>query len=88
MASRTAAIATDQGGPTELIDDGETGFLIPPDDAEALAARLLELIRDGDLRARMGDRGRKRVETRFAPPLFTTGIRRAILGRGEDRQVR
>ena len=81
MAARTPTIATDHGGPAELIEDGETGFLIPPDDAEIFAARLLELIRDRDLRTRMGDRGRTRVETRFAPQRFANGIRQAILDR-------
>jgi glycosyltransferase involved in cell wall biosynthesis len=41
--------------------DGETGLVVPPGDADALAAALARLLADDDLRERMGRRARERV---------------------------
>ena len=59
-------IATDCGGPRELVVDGETGFLVPPGDAAALAAKMKVLLEDPSLAKRMGEAGRRRAETEFA----------------------
>jgi glycosyltransferase involved in cell wall biosynthesis len=47
------------------VEEGETGYYVPPGDATSLADRLARLQRDPDLRLRMGEKGRRRVETRF-----------------------
>ena len=62
-ASATAlpVVATRVGGIPEIVVDGETGFLVAPDDAPALAAALGRLAADPTLRARMGAAGRGRV---------------------------
>ena len=52
----------------EIIEDGRTGYLVPPEDAESFAAALLELLRDSALRRRMGDAGRERAQGRFTWP--------------------
>jgi len=44
------------------VDDGRTGFLVPPGDADALRSALLRLLPDANLRREMGRRGRKKVE--------------------------
>jgi len=49
----------------EIISDGETGLLVPPQDSEALAEALVRLLRDPYARARMGQAGRQRVESSF-----------------------
>ncbi len=49
------------GGVPDAVVDGETGFLVPPDDAAALAERLTRLLSDPALARRMGERGRERV---------------------------
>lgn len=56
MSAGLACISTDCpcGGPRELISDGGNGFLVPVDDAEALAERLLQLAEDESLIDRMG----------------------------------
>ncbi len=54
------AIGTTAGGATEIISDGETGYLIPPDDAELLAKRLSQLVRDRNLLTRMSLNALKR----------------------------
>lgn len=61
MASRTAVVATRIAGVPELVEDGVSGLLVPPGDADALAAALAALIADPARRARMGEAGRAQV---------------------------
>jgi glycosyltransferase involved in cell wall biosynthesis len=53
----------------EIIDDGETGFTVPVDDVDALADRLLRLLRNPELARSMGDAGRRRARQLFTWPL-------------------
>ncbi len=62
MAFGLPAIGTTSGAASEIIADGETGFLIQPDDAEALASRLTILAADRDLLARMSLNALKRYK--------------------------
>ncbi|MCG3135606.1 MAG: D-inositol-3-phosphate glycosyltransferase [Planctomycetes bacterium] len=66
MAARLPVVASSAGGPAEQVVEGETGFLVAPQDADAIAARLVRLLRDPALRAAMGGRGRERVAERFS----------------------
>jgi glycosyltransferase involved in cell wall biosynthesis len=61
MAYARPVVATNVGGLAELVVDGETGYLVPPRDADQLRAALLRLLADRELRRRMGDAGRERV---------------------------
>ncbi len=54
-------VATRVGGVAEVVEEGVTGFLVPPGDGAALADRLTTLLRDADLAAKMGRAGRERV---------------------------
>ena len=65
MACGTAVVASRVGGIPEVIDDGETGLLVPPDDPAALADGLNTLLRDPDRATWMGQRGRKRAIAEF-----------------------
>lgn len=67
MAMRIPVLALSSGGAPEIVDDGRSGFLSPVGDGNALAERLLALLRDPDLRHRMGEYGRMQIETRFTP---------------------
>jgi glycosyltransferase involved in cell wall biosynthesis len=58
MASGLPVVATAVGGVPEAVVDGETGLLVPPRDASALAGALLRLARDPDLRAAMATKAR------------------------------
>jgi glycosyltransferase involved in cell wall biosynthesis len=60
-----AVIATDVDGVPEVVIDGETGLLVPVDDADALAGALLVLLGDEDRRRAMGVRARRYAEERF-----------------------
>jgi len=61
MASGTPVIASRIGGLPEIIEHGETGFLVPPSDVAELRASMEALLTDRALAARMGARARDRV---------------------------
>lgn len=58
-------VGTIHGGIPEIIDHGETGFLVPERDDEAMGARLRELLADADLRRRMGAAARLKMEREY-----------------------
>lgn len=66
MAAGLPVVASRSGGIVEIVADGETGLLVPPDDAAALAEALLALLRDPERRIRMGAAGRVRARDRFS----------------------
>jgi glycosyltransferase involved in cell wall biosynthesis len=66
MAMRLPVVALDSGGTPEVVEHRRTGLLSPPHDLDALAANLVELLSDADLRARVGEHGRRDVEQRFS----------------------
>ncbi|HEC35634.1 MAG TPA: glycosyltransferase [Anaerolineae bacterium] len=65
MASGLPVVATCVGGVPELVVDGETGFLVPPGDVQALAAALRRLLDEPELRRRLGHVGHQRITTHF-----------------------
>ena len=65
MACGRPVVGSDVGGIRFTVVDGETGFLVPEKSPSALADRLERLLRDSDLRKRMGHAGRVRVEREF-----------------------
>jgi len=66
MAAGVPVVATRVGGNPELIDSEESGFLVPVGDARALAERVLDLLRDPALAARVRAAARTRVERDFS----------------------
>lgn len=66
MAASLPVVATRVGGTPELVCHECSGFLVPADDAEALAARLLELLRSPDTARQFGLAGRRRIEDEFS----------------------
>jgi glycosyltransferase involved in cell wall biosynthesis len=65
MERARPVIAAEIGGLGELVEDGVTGFLVPPGEAEPLAAAMVRLARNPALRALMGEAGRRRALDRF-----------------------
>ncbi len=65
MSQGVAVVATDLPGIAELVRDGESGRLVPPNDASALADALAALIRDPGRRARLGRAGFDRLRSEF-----------------------
>ncbi len=65
MAMEVPVIATNIGGIPEVIDDGKTGIIIPPGNADALCEAIKYLIQNPGVRIQMGKNGRARVLERF-----------------------
>lgn len=66
MASGLPVIATEVGGNPELVVPGETGVLVPPADAGAMAIAVKKYLNNAELRTNHGRAGRARVESRFS----------------------
>ncbi len=65
MSAGLPVVATRAGGMVDIVVDGQTGFLVPPDDATALAQAVLALLQDDNLRRAMGQTGRERAVACF-----------------------
>jgi L-malate glycosyltransferase len=76
MAHGRAVVATAVGGTPEVVRDGETGCLVPPGDAVALAAALERVARDADLRTRLGGQGRAVARRQFSLEAMAEGTLR------------
>ena len=66
MAAGAALVAARAGAAELVVEDGVTGVLVPPGDADALAAALEPLMRDPAAATAMGERGRQRVIATFS----------------------
>lgn len=86
MASARPCVVTAVSGNPELVEDGVTGFLVPPRDPEAMAQALLKLAGDPALRAAMGAAGRRRIMDRFTLDA-TVRLMRQVLEREVLRQM-
>jgi len=65
MAMGMAVVGTRAGGIPEAVVHRSTGLLVPPGEAEPLAAAIIRLLKDSQLRSQYGDAGRARVEAHF-----------------------
>jgi glycosyltransferase involved in cell wall biosynthesis len=79
MACGLPAIAVDRFGPAEIVEDGRTGWLVPPDDEAALAAAIRNVIEDGAERARRGRLARETALARWSWPALA-GRLAGVLG--------
>jgi len=68
MACEVPVIATRAGALPEVVGEGETGILVPPQDPHALASAIKRLLADESMRRRMGSEGRRRVQKHFSWP--------------------
>jgi glycosyltransferase involved in cell wall biosynthesis len=68
MSYGVPVVGSDSGGITDIIENGESGLLVPPADADQLARALERLARDPALAARLGAAGERRVRTAFGWP--------------------
>ncbi len=75
MACGSAVIASDTGAFRTIVDEGNTGYVIPTDSVPALVAALRRMLADPAQAAAMGARGRERVVGKFSVELEASGIR-------------
>jgi glycosyltransferase involved in cell wall biosynthesis len=76
MASGCPVVATRVGGLPDLIDDGETGYLVPREDAHALGAAVMGLLRNHETARRIGETARARVAERFTTERLAADMER------------
>ncbi len=74
MFAQLPVVATNVGGIPYVVEDGRTAFLIPPANPQLLANRLLQLLRDPSLRARMGVAGQQRARLRFSEERYVREV--------------
>ncbi len=65
MAAAKPVVAVNNGGPADIVIDGQTGWLTPPDDVQAMLEAVEALAQDDGLRTRMGGEGRQRAVAAF-----------------------
>ena len=68
MAAGKPVVATAVSGSIEVVEDGVTGVLVPPNDPEALARGLIHVLGSPDVARRLGEAGRRRVAQRYTLP--------------------
>jgi glycosyltransferase involved in cell wall biosynthesis len=95
MAASLPVVASGVGGIRELIEDGRTGLLVAAGDSGALAERLLRLMTEPGLAARLGDAARIAAQTRYSfdrmvaafDALYTAQLARRGLAVGEQLEL-
>ena len=78
LACRLPVIASDGIGPKQIIENGNTGIIIPQNDEKALWDAIYKLIKLPVLRAKLGENGRKRVESFYGLKVVTNKWRDLI----------
>lgn len=66
MACGLPCVATSIGGNSEVVENGRTGYLVPADDVASTSNRIVELLQNPNLRKKMGQNGKARVNEHFS----------------------
>jgi glycosyltransferase involved in cell wall biosynthesis len=91
MRAGLPVVATRAGAIPEIVADGITGLLVPPDDPDQLAAAIIELIRNPARRLEMGAAGFERLKKCFSPEQMasgTAGVYETVLEKREEAAKR
>jgi glycosyltransferase involved in cell wall biosynthesis len=80
LAAGVPVVATDAGGTSTVVDDGETGALLPVGDVAGLARALNELRSDPERRSELGRRGAERMRERFSVSRMVDDVERIYAG--------
>ena len=75
MACGLPCVATRVGGNPELVVDGESGFLVPPEDPGALAEQIMALLADEPRRRSVGHQARQRVVSNFTSAVMSASVK-------------
>ncbi|ETX16713.1 hypothetical protein OCH239_01025 [Roseivivax halodurans JCM 10272] len=74
MLAGTPVVASDDGGHSDIVDEGRTGRLVPPDDGAAMAHAAGALLSDAAMRSGIRARAREEAERRFSPQAHTARV--------------
>jgi glycosyltransferase involved in cell wall biosynthesis len=85
MACGLPALAVNSHGPAEIVDAGETGWLVPPDDEEAMAAALAEAVNGEAERRRRGERAYEAARASYSWPALAQGLAQVYTEVAEGR---
>lgn len=80
MAMERPVVATDVGGVQEAVVNGETGLIVPPADAEAMAAAIGRLFSEPDVARRLGLAGRRRIEESLTVDRYVDAMQQVYAG--------
>lgn len=80
LAAGTPVVASDSGGPAEILEHERSGLLFPTGNADALAGAVLRLIDDPDLSRRLEEEGRRRVRQAFASARYAREVEALYAG--------
>src|SRR3954454_14665701 len=86
MACGLPALAVDAHGPAPIVDDGETGWLVPPDDQDALVEALVEVVDGDDERRKRGEAAYKAARERYSWPSLVEGVAHVYEEAAEGRE--
>jgi glycosyltransferase involved in cell wall biosynthesis len=86
MACGLPAVAVDAYGPSEVVDHGDTGWLVGADDVDGLANALVEVVNRPEERTRRGERARTVARERYAWPALATRVAQTYAGAREARE--
>lgn len=75
MAMRCPVIASNAGGPMEIVEDGVSGLLVEPRNPNALAAAIVAILGDPALQRRLSDGGQARVAARYSRDVHSAELR-------------
>lgn len=76
LAMETPVVATDVGGTSDVVIDGETGVLIRPESSDEIARAVSTLLSDPTVRRELGDRGRTLIESEFSMQTYVSNYER------------
>jgi glycosyltransferase involved in cell wall biosynthesis len=86
MAAGVPLVATRVSGVGELVAEGETGLLVPPEDASGLAEAIVELLSDESLRSGLADRARRMVEAEYSMDRMLDDLEAVLAGGRRSRR--
>ncbi len=87
MAAGKPVVVTDVGGNREIVINGETGFVVPPEDPSAIAEKVCLLLQNKEQADRMGERGLWRVKTLFSRDTMVTNYQQLYLSLLQNGQA-
>ena len=88
MATGKPIVGYAHGGMPEIVEDGRSGFLVPPFSYRELAKKIVTLAQDSELRSKMGNAARRQIPRKFSQENFTAAINNLILSACQSQKTK